>query len=87
MSEEERGPMQLYTVKEAADVLNLSPATVYALVAARKIRHERLGMGRRAIRVPHDAIDEYRRKMTVGAEESAPEKPARRRVTLRHLEG
>jgi len=51
---------RLLTVREAAEELRLSVATVYALVADKKIRHERLGPKRGAIRVPLDAIAEYR---------------------------
>jgi hypothetical protein len=42
---------------------------VYALVAAKRIRHERHGLRRGAIRIPEDALEEYRRKCTVAAED------------------
>jgi excisionase family DNA binding protein len=57
------------TVKQAAARLGVSPALIYALVAAKKIRHERHGLGRGAIRIPEDALEEYRRRCTVEAEE------------------
>lgn len=62
------------TVKEAATLLGISTALVYALVAARKIRHERHGLGRGAIRIPEDALEEYRRRHTIEAtgEETRP---------------
>ncbi len=53
------------TVKEAAERLDLSVATIYQLCATRKIRHERHGVGRGTIRISEDAIDEYRQSVTV----------------------
>lgn len=57
--------MRPLTVKAAAEKLGLSIATVYQLCAARKIRHERHGLGRGSIRIPEDAIDEYRESVTI----------------------
>lgn len=57
--------MNLLTVKEAAERLGLSVSLVYALCAAKKIRHERHGLRRGTIRIPEDAIDEYHRDVTV----------------------
>lgn len=54
------------TVKEASEKLGVSEALVYALVSARQIRHERHGLGRGTIRIPDDALLEYRRNQTVG---------------------
>jgi excisionase family DNA binding protein len=70
------------TVKQTAERLRISPALVYALCAARKLRHERYGLGRGKILVPEDAIEEYRRRCTVeaGADRSPPP-----RVKLEHL--
>lgn len=59
----------MLTVKQAARRLGVSPALVYALVAARRIRHERHGLRRGAIRIPEDALDEYRRRQTFDATE------------------
>lgn len=49
------------TVKQAAERLGISQSLVYGLVAAGKIRHERHGLGRGTIRIPEDALEEYRR--------------------------
>lgn len=57
------------TVKEAAELLGISPALVYALVGARRIRHERHGLGRGAIRIPEAALEEYRLRHTVDVTE------------------
>jgi excisionase family DNA binding protein len=39
------------TVKQVAERLEVSASTVYGLVAARKIGHYRVGLGRGAIRI------------------------------------
>lgn len=75
--------MKPLTVKEAAERLGISPGLMYALVAARKVRHERHGVGRGRIKIPEDALDEYRRRQTVEAV-AAPTAPAVR-LRLRHL--
>jgi excisionase family DNA binding protein len=59
----------LLTVKEAAVVLTISDALVYALCASGKLRHERFGVGRGTIRIPVDAIEEYRRRCSQGGQE------------------
>jgi excisionase family DNA binding protein len=61
-----------FTVSEAAPKLRLSAASVYALCAAKKLRHQRVGVGRGKILIPADAIDEYLAKGTVKSTESHP---------------
>jgi excisionase family DNA binding protein len=56
---------KLLKISEAAVALGISKALVYALCEQRKIRHERHGLGRGTIRIPEDALDEYRRSVTV----------------------
>lgn len=56
------------TVKEAAEQLGISRSLVYVLCDAGKIRHERHGLGRGTIRIPPEALEEYRR-----AAEAKPE--------------
>lgn len=78
------------TVKQAAATLGISAALVYALVARRKIRHERHGLGRGSIRIPQDAIDDYRRSVTVetkagGGPEQPRPAPRRKRPALKHI--
>ena len=51
----------MYTVKEAAERLGVSPSLVYGLCKEGKIRHERHGLGRGTIRIAPDALDEYRK--------------------------
>lgn len=62
----------LLTVKEAASKLRLSAASVYALCAAKKLRHQRVGVGRGKILIPPDAIEEYLAKGTVKSTEAHP---------------
>jgi excisionase family DNA binding protein len=79
--------VKLLTVAEAAEILHLSASTVRSLCIARKLRHERHGLGRGVIRIPPDAIEEYRQSVTVtsAAPQAATRKPSRRAVTLKHL--
>jgi excisionase family DNA binding protein len=72
MAEEGRGDVSSYTPQEAAKPLRLSVASVYALCAARKIRHQRVGVGRGKIIIPADAITEYLAKGTVISAEPHP---------------
>jgi excisionase family DNA binding protein len=67
--------MRRLSVAEAAKELGVSAGTVYALCAARKLRHERHGLGRGRIKIPEDALAEYRRSVTVGVEREAASPP------------
>jgi len=67
----------MYTVKEAATILTISVSAVYALCAVGRIRHDRHGVGRGTIRIPHEALDEYRK-----AAEATTPAPA---VRLKHI--
>ena len=60
------------TVNEAAAMLRLCPASVYALCAAKILRHQRVGVGRGKIVIPPDAITEYLAKGTVSSIEPHP---------------
>ncbi len=75
--------MRLLTVEEAAKELGISRALVYSLCATKRIRHERHGLGRGTIRIPEDAITEYRQGVTVEMSlvEHRPVKPRK----YRHL--
>lgn len=76
--------MQRYSVREAAECLGVSAALVYALCAGKKLRHERIGMGRGRIIIPEDAIAEFRQTRTVIPEQTSPEGPPQNR-SYRHL--
>ncbi|WP_171475774.1 helix-turn-helix domain-containing protein [Frigoriglobus tundricola] len=79
--------MRPLTVKEAAAQMRVSAATVYALCAARKLRHQRVGVGRGKILIPPDAVTEYLAKGTVPSAEGAVPPPARKVLkTFEHLD-
>jgi excisionase family DNA binding protein len=75
--------MKRFSVAEAARELGVSRATVYGLCGRKRLRHERHGLGRGTIRIPEDALDEYRRSVTVGATAAAHQPPKVR--YFRHL--
>lgn len=75
----------MFTVKQAAERLGVSASLVYGLCAAGRLRHERYGLGRGTIRVPTDALEEYRRARTVPVCGGAAPAPAREPVRLKHL--
>jgi len=77
----------MYSIKQAAAALGLSPGTVYGLCAARRIRHERYGLGRGRIKIPEDALQEYRQRSTIEVVQvaaSVPPPPAPT-ITPKHL--
>jgi excisionase family DNA binding protein len=68
--------MRSFSVAEAARELGVSAGTVYGLCAARKLRHERIGLGRGRIKIPEDALVEYRQRVTVGVDQAASMPPS-----------
>jgi excisionase family DNA binding protein len=66
----------MLSVKQAADRLGVSTNLVYALCARGKIAHERYGLGRGTIRIAEEALEEYRRSVTVGTAQAAAPPPA-----------
>lgn len=52
----------MLSVKQTAKELGISQSLVYGLCAVGKIRHERHGLGRGTIRIPREALDEYRKR-------------------------
>ena len=71
------------SVKEAAARLGVSKTTVYSLVAARKLRCYRVGLGRGCIRIGEEHLAEYLGKAeTKIAEPPATAPPCPR---LKHL--
>ena len=80
--------MKTYSVQEAAALLKVSAGTIYGLCSRRRLRHERIGLGRGIIRIPEDAIGEYRLSRTVPAEtvgQAAPPAPKPKPIKLQHL--
>jgi excisionase family DNA binding protein len=69
-------------VKEAAVRLEVSPATVYGLVAAGKLRCHRVGLGRGAIRISEEHVAEFLAHCT---SKVSDEKPSAQMLRLRHI--
>src|SRR4051812_32540778 len=65
----------MLTVKDAAQILNLSPALVYGLCRRGLIEHYRCGLGRGAIRIEKAALQAYLERakvMSTSRSHSAP---------------
>lgn len=73
------------TVKMAAERLDVSSATVYALCAHRRIRFSRVGLGRGKITISEEAIAEYLQAREVAPQVGAPPVATKRLVKLNHL--
>lgn len=74
------------TVKAAAAELGVSAGLIYLLCSRGKLRHERHGLGRGTIRIPREALTEYREACCRGgAVTPAREHTAKRPVKLSHL--
>ncbi len=73
----------LMTVAEAAVVLNVSPATVYALVSSGKMNCHRIGTKRGAIRISKDDIQSYLEASHETTTAKPPKRPPRRK--LKHI--
>ena len=76
--------LSTFTVKQAAAELGVSAALVYELLAARKIAHERHGMGRGKIVIRPSSLEEYRRDRTVTVQDSTPQRRPTQ-LKLKHL--
>jgi len=72
-------------VREAAIRLECSVATVYGLVAARKIRFSRVGMGRGKIVISEEAVAEYLKAGEAGPDKPEPPPSPRPRLKYQHL--
>ena len=57
---------KLYTVPEAAGILNFEESTIYTWARTGEIRCERFGRNGRSIRIPASALDEARKKYRHG---------------------
>lgn len=57
----------LFTVKQAAAHLNVSPKTIYAACDASTLRHLRIGEGRGTIRIAKSDLDSFKRQSEVAA--------------------
>jgi excisionase family DNA binding protein len=75
----------LLNVKQAAERMGVSAATVYLLCARRRLRHTRIGLGRGKIAIAEEAVDEYLKGREVGPEAPKPTPAPRPRVRFEHL--
>lgn len=77
----------LFTVAQAAELMQISNSLLYALIEKRKIRHHRLGVGHGAIRISQQDIHEFLDSTTVGIRrKSVVEKKTKSRSqNVRHL--
>ncbi|MDR3620462.1 MAG: helix-turn-helix domain-containing protein [Paludisphaera borealis] len=67
------------TVKAAAERLEVSASTIYALVAAGRLRCVRIGLGRKgAIRILDEHLEEYLRGSESRPAPAPPPSPPRR---------
>ena len=73
---------RLLTVREVAELLRVSPSTVYQLVEGRKLARHRIGGGRSAIRVSTTDIRECLAECRYERREHMPKPPRQR---LKHL--
>lgn len=70
--------MALLTVKQASKLLNIAPATVYALVSEGKIRAHRFGLKRGTIRITEEELHRY--------QDAALVEPTSASFELKHLQ-
>lgn len=75
--------MGVFTVKQAAEKLGVASATIYSLCNCRRLKHQRIGLGRGVIRIRQEDLERYMNGATVEPEE--PTAPPPPRTKLQHL--
>ena len=73
----------MLTVKRVAEILDVSPALVYALCAQGQIIHDRYGTGRGTIRISAEALAEFQARSRARPRMATPAPP---RAVFRHLD-
>ena len=74
----------MFSIKEAAKYLNVSPRTIRNLIDAGQLSHHRIGVGRGVIRISAEALQEHLAACEVDKRRQRnPRK--RQRQPLRHL--
>lgn len=58
---------RMLRVKAVAEIFDVSVATIYRAIESGKLEAHRFGEGSDAIRVPEDAVEQYRASCRVGA--------------------
>jgi len=70
--------MKYLTVKQVAERLQVSAATVYQLCAEQRLGHRRIGLGRGTIRISEEQLQHYLAEPTAtGGEKALPRSPLR----------
>ena len=66
---------QMYRVETVATQFDVSKATIYRAIESGALRALKVGTGKGALRIPADAIEDYRRACQQAALASAPSLP------------
>lgn len=66
-----------FTVKGAAEQLNVSPNTIYALVSNGKLTCNRIGLGRGAIRIAQQDLEAFVQSSKTGSQMEPAQRPGR----------
>ena len=79
--------LELFTVAQAAELLQVSRSLLYTLIEQRKIRHHRLGLGHGAIRISRQNLQDFLDSTTVGLrrQRATEMKTKSRSQSVRHL--
>jgi excisionase family DNA binding protein len=76
--------MAILTAKQAADRLGVATATIYSLCGSRRLKHQRIGVGRGVIRIQEEDLQAYSDGATVGLEsDSSPDSSQLRHIKPR----
>lgn len=77
--------LKLLTVAEVAQLLRLSPATIYALVRRGQLTACRIGVGRGVIRIEENELDRYLGRNAPLTFTATQQKRTPTRVRLKHI--
>ena len=75
----------LFTVREAADRLNVSEKTIRNLLKSGKLDYHRIGAGRGVIRISEEALNRHLDDCEVKGDETFRPRIRRERLSLRHI--
>lgn len=74
--------MRFLTVRQVAERLQVSAASVYQLCAEGRIAHHRLGVGRGTIRITEEQLRQYPEETERRGEERAPPRTPLREINF-----
>ncbi len=81
-SRDKSADMNLLTVKDVAERLNVSPSLIYQLVESGKLSVHRIGTGRGTIRVSQSDLESY---LAACHTETRSPSPVLRKTRLKHI--